>query len=386
MFASLAWGDVRRTLGRHGYYAYFPKPLPRHLELDSKTILLQSQADLALGRLAGAARLLPNTAILITPYSMQEALDSSRIEGTQASLSELFNATATGETTRMDVAEVLNYMNAMEHGLSRLRTTLPLSLRLMKEMHQILLTGVRGQEKTPGEFRTSQNWIGSPDGSIDRARFVPPPVDAMTECLRDWESYQHEEVVIPLLVRCGLLHYQFETIHPFLDGNGRLGRLFITLFLVESGPLPAPILYLSSYFENNKPEYYNRLQAVRETGDIRGWLQFFLRAVALQAENAVVRAETLMDLRERYRQQVLAATRSRAAEVVDVMLENPLLTAKFVAQRLKTTQQTGLNVLRQLESIGILRELAPSQSGRIRWAADEILRAVYDTTQFEVSG
>jgi Fic family protein len=375
MFTSDAWGAVRRTPGGHGYYAFYPAPIARELPLAAKTVALQSKADLALGRLAGAGRILPNTGILLAPYALQESLDSSRIEGTQATLSDVFNANATGDTDRVDIREVLNYRAAMQHGLT---SGLPLSKRLLREMHKILLTNVRGREKTPGEFRRSQNWIGSPDNTIDNARFVPPPVSEMHDALDDWEAYQHEEEGLPLLVKCGLLHYQFETIHPFLDGNGRLGRLFITLFLVEKGPLTAPLLYVSSFFEATKQEYYDRLQAVREHGDITGWLDYFLRGVAQQAEDAVKKAERLMDIREEYRGRVQAATRGRAIEVVDLILENPVMTARFVAGRLGVSGQSGLNILRQIEGTGILRSIEPTADGRYRWVCEEILSAVYD--------
>ena len=379
-FTSTTWGQVRRTLGRHGYNAYFPARIHREINLDRNTVALQSKADLALGRLAGAGRILPNAELLVTPYMLEEALYSSRIEGTQATLSDVFSANASGESDGVDIREVLNYRSAMRHGLDRLGGELPLSLRLMREMHEILLTDVRGQEKTPGEFRKSQNWIGSPDNSIDRARFVPPPVDAMVEALSDWERYQHEEDMTPLLVRCGVLHYQFETIHPFLDGNGRLGRLFITLYLVEKGPLSKPLLYLSSFFETAKNEYYDRLQAVRESGDLAGWLSYFFTAVATQAEDAVAKAEKLIDLRERYRTTVFTNTRSRAVEAVDLLLANPVLTASFVAEQLKTTSQTGLNILRQLEGLKIVREIEPTRAGRYRWEATEVLETVYGQT------
>lgn len=300
-----------------------------------------------------------------------EALLSSRIEGTQASLSDIFDATATGTIPSSDIREVLNYVAAPNHGLRLVANTLPLSLRLMREMHVKLLDAVRGSERTPGDFRTSQNWIGSPDDTLEHAVFVPPPVDAMHE----WEAFQHETVPIPLLVQCGMLHYQFETIHPFLDGNGRLGRLFIILYLVERGPLPAPLLYLSSYFEDHKTQYYDSLQLVREQGDMQGWLRFFLRAVAVQATDAVERAERLVDLREKYRAQ-LSRTRSNAYQVIDLMLKNPILTARYIAQELHVTSQTGLNLLRQLESLGMLRQASDAPGQPLRWTADEVQRIV----------
>lgn len=373
LFTSGEWGEVRRTPGDHGYFAFFPSRMKHELVLDAGTVALQSKADIALGRLAGAGRLLPNAAMLVAPYALQESLDSSRIEGTQATLSDVFSAKAGGGPTEVDVREVFNYQRAMTHGL---HSPLPLSKRLMREMHEILLTDVRGEDKTPGEFRKSQNWIGG--ATLDDARFVPPPVDEMERALDDWEVYQHEET-LPLLIRCGLLHYQFETIHPFLDGNGRLGRLFITLFLVEKGPLSAPLLYVSSFFEANKQEYYDRLQAVREHGDIAGWLKYFLRGVAQQAEDAVSRAEKLMDIRERYRQTVQARYKGkgRVIEVVDLVLENPILSGNLVADRLGVSRVSGLNILRQLEAVGIVRQIENAPDGSYRWFCDEVMSAVY---------
>lgn len=257
-------------------------------------------------------------------------LSSSRIERTQASLSDIFDATATGTIPSSDIREVLNYVAALNHGLRLLANTLPLSLRLMREMH---------------------------------------------ESLRDWEAFQHEKVPIPLLVQCGMLHYQFETIHPFLDGNGRPGRLFIILYLVERGPLSTPLLYLSSYLEDHKAQYYDSLQLVREQGDMQGWLRFFLRAVAVQATDAVERAERLVDLREKYRAQ-LSRTRNNAHQVIDLMLKNPILTARYIAQELHVTSQTGLNLLRQLESLGMLRQVSDAPGLPLRWTADEVQRIV----------
>jgi Fic family protein len=338
------------------------------------TVTLLSEADAALGRLAGAGRLLPEPHLLILPYMTREAISSSRIEGTQASLSDVFEAAAGGVASE-DVAEVQNYVRALQHGLRR-QADLPLSLRLLRECHEVLLTGVRGQGKTPGEFRRSQNWIGSPDARPDTAVFVPPTVDDMTAALDDWERFAHDEAVrLPLLVKCALLHYQFETIHPFLDGNGRLGRLFIVLYLVERGRLPAPLLYLSSYLEHHRSEYYDRLQAVRERGEIAEWIQFFLAGVVEQATDAFSRAEQLIDLREAYRQSV-QGSRSRANEVIDLMFTNPILTARFVAARLSVTQQGATHLLRALTRAGLLREFSSGRGVRAYWHADGVFDAL----------
>ncbi|MCA1607439.1 MAG: Fic family protein, partial [Acidobacteria bacterium] len=244
-FVAPRWGRAVSTGGSAAYYAFVPAPVPREHEITPATIMLLSEADSALGRLAGAGRLLPNPHLLVNAYITEEAVTSSRIEGTQASVTEVFDAAMTGVSARGDIQEVLNYITALKHALKRIEEGFPISLRLIKEMHHLLLTNVRGRERTPGEFRRSQNWISSPDNQPRTARFVPPVVDEMWRALDDWEKYLHdEEPRLPLLIRCALLHYQFETIHPFLDGNGRLGRLFIVLYLVNRGRLPTPLLYI----------------------------------------------------------------------------------------------------------------------------------------------
>jgi Fic family protein len=375
-FVAPEWGRVIRTPGSGSYAAFVPRDLPREIALDLDTVLLLSDADASLGRLAGAGRLRPDPHLLVNAYVTREAVASSRIEGTQASVTEVFDATATGVAARQDIRETVNYIHALQHGIHRLHDGFPMSLRLIREMHEILLTGVRGQERTPGEFRISQNWISSPDNRPSTARFVPPPVENMWAALDGWEKYLHDEAPrLPLLIRCALLHYQFETIHPFLDGNGRLGRLFVVLFLLDKGRLPAPLLYLSSYFEQRKGEYYDRLQYVRERGEVAEWLRFFLRGVAAQAIDAVDRAERLADLREDYRGR-LRGTRSRAAELVDLLLEHPIMTVKHVQRSLGVSQPGATNLLRALVQYGIVREVGVGVGVRHRWFADEILEVL----------
>ena len=335
--------------------------------------MLLSDADRALGRLAGAGRLLPNPHLLIRPFFTREALASSRIEGTQASLSDVFDAQARNTSTG-PILEVTNYIGALEHGLARL-SDLPVSKRLLREVHSILLTNVRGQEKRPGEIRSSQNWIGSADNRPETAAFVPPPPDEMKTSFDLLERYIHEPSQLPPLVEIGMIHYQFETIHPFLDGNGRLGRLLIAFLLVERALLPQPLLYLSAYFERHRSDYYDRLQAVRERGEMTQWLDFFLSGVSEQAIGAVRCAEELSDLRETYRAR-LAGSRSRAIEVVDLLFQNPLLIAGRVADELNVTAQSAINHLRRLQDEGIVHEL-PHFSGRSKgWVAREILMAL----------
>ncbi len=379
-FVSPWTGTVVPVIGPDGpYNAFDPAPIPRDLDLASETVAALSRADMALGRLAGAGRLLPNPHILVSPYVIREAVASSAIEGTQASVSDVYRAEAEGGNTSDsgDLLEVQNYIRALNAGLEML-TRLPISKRLVAEIHAVLLRDVRGRDRTPGEFRTRQNFIGSPDDRPQTAIFVPPTVGEMMErALSDWERFHHEDTQQPLLIRCALLHYQFETIHPFLDGNGRLGRLLIVFFLVEKQVLPQPLLYLSSYFERRRSDYAERLQAVRERGEIQEWLQFFLRGVQVQATDAVERAERLADLRETYRSE-LAGSRSRAAEVVDLLFENPFASGPLVAKRLGMTWQGAKNLLTGLEDRGIVRPYSTRPGGRKSWVAESVLAVVSD--------
>lgn len=372
-FTSTAFGRVQKTPGRFGYDAYLPIPLPRSLPLAEATVSLLSDADRALGRLAGAGRLLPNPQVLVNAYVTREAVASSRIEGTQATISDVFQAATEGKD-RGDVREVTNYVRATTTGLDRLET-LPLSVRLIEEIHGVLLDGVRGAERSPGEVRRSQNWIGSPDNRPETALFVPPPVDEMKAGLSDWERFLHEDLAMPPLIRCALMHYQFETLHPFLDGNGRLGRLLIIFFLLDGGYLPEPLLYVSSYFEAHKDEYYDRLQGIRERGEVQEWLQFFLAAISQQANDAVLRAEALTDLREGYRLR-LHGNRSRAHEVIDLLLVNPFVSTAGVARRLEVTNAGATKLLRLLESLGVVESIARIPGRSNRWVANEVYEAI----------
>jgi Fic family protein len=375
-FIAPEWGHAVRTAPPGPFAAFIPNGLPRELTLTADTVMRLSEADAALGRLAGSGRLLPYPHLLVNAYITREAVSSSRIEGTQASVTEVFDAAVTGGSSRDDILEVRNYVAALEHGIRRLKEDgFPLSLRLIKEMHKILLTGVRGQERTPGEFRTSQNWINSPDNRPETATFVPPPVHEMWQALDDWEKYLHQEAPrLPLLVRCALLHYQFETIHPFLDGNGRLGRLFIVLYLTDMERLPAPLLYLSSYFDRRKSDYYDRLQYVRERGQITEWLQFFLDGVAVQAVDAVERAEQLSDLREDYRSRLQGG--GRAHLVVDLLFSNPILTVRHVMNSLEVSQPGAANLLRKLAAQGIVQEVGTGPGVRHRWVCHDVLKVL----------
>lgn len=377
-YADTPFGKAHRTPGRHGYVAYFPRPIPRSLQISADNVMRLADAEAALGRLAGAGRLLAHPHLLVQPYLRREALASTRIEGTQASLVEVFDAEASDEPFSADVEEVVNYVRAMETGLERLRT-LPLSTRLIREMHAVILAGVRGRDRQPGEIRTTQNWIGPPGATIETATFVPPPPDVIADLLADLERFIHEGPQLPPLVQAALVHYQFETVHPFLDGNGRLGRLLIVFFLVVRDRLPEPLLYVSPYFEARRDDYYDALQAVREQGDIDTWLALFLDAIHTQATDAIDRAERLTDLREEYRARVRSITRGVANDVVDLAFERPVLNARLVEQRLSITRPAALTALRQLAEAGILTEMKGGPRGQLRWQAAQIVEVLIGT-------
>lgn len=372
-YQSTQFGAPRSVGGRHGYVAYFPREIPRTLDISQDNLLRLADAEAALGRLAGAGRLLPDPRLLVQPYLRREAVASTRIEGTQASLAEVFEAEASEQAPNADVAEVVNYVRAWEEGLALL-DELPFSVRLVKQMHQVILAGVRGADRQPGELRRSQNWVGAAGATIATALFVPPPAEELGELLADLERFVHEEPRMPPLLQAALLHYQFETLHPFLDGNGRLGRLLIVFFLMLRGRLPEPLLYLSPYFEHRRSQYYAALQQVRQRGDIDIWLALFLDGVREQSIDAFERSERLLDLRERYREFVHATTRGTANQLVDVMFVQPILTTRVVERRTGVTRPSALKALRQLADIGIVTEVASGPRGQSRWRAHEVLR------------
>ncbi|MBP7930815.1 MAG: Fic family protein, partial [Acidimicrobiia bacterium] len=334
------FGRAGRTVGPNSYVAYFPAPIPRQLTLSNDNVSAMAEAEAALGHLVGAGRLLPNPQLMVGPYLRREALASTRIEGTQASLAELYEAEVSDTEPSPDVEEVVNYVNAMERGLLLLGQ-LPFSVRLIREMHRVLLSGVRGRHRQPGELRTSQNWIGASGATIETASFVPPPPDKVPGLLSDLEQFVNaEDLRLPPLVQTALVHYQFETIHPFLDGNGRLGRLLVVFALMLRDRLPSPLLYISPYFEARPTDYYDALQGVREEGNIERWMSMFFDAVTVQSNDAIVRAEELTDLRERYRDVIQAVTRGAAVQLVELVFEKPVLTAGLVERRLGVSKPT----------------------------------------------
>jgi Fic family protein len=349
------------------YHAFIPAPLPPEppLRLDGQLLLALSAADLALGRLEGAAAILPNPDLFVSMYVRQEAVLSSQIEGTQASLTDLlqFEAGARG-AERNDVDEVVNHVRAMNHGLRRL-SELPLCLRLIREIHLELLRGVRGQERAPGDFRTTQNWVGAVREPIQRAIFVPPPPDVMTQALNDLERFMHEEEH-PVLIRAGLAHAQFETIHPFLDGNGRVGRLLITFLLCEKSVLSRPLLYLSHFLKRHRQEYYDRLQAVRDDGDWEGWLRFFRGGVLETATQASSTAARILALREQNRG--VLSSRGRAGgtllRALDILFDQPVINVPTLARRLSVTFAAANEIAERLVQAGILSETTGQRRNR----------------------
>ena len=371
LFQNSPSGRLIRAVG--GYRAFVPNPLPPELDWDNPLVTLISRADLALGTLSGLGETLPNPHLLIYPFIRREAVLSSRIEGTQSSLSDLLLFEATRVEKQRDVREVQNYVRAMEYGLKRLEE-LPLSLRLIRELHGILIEGVRGERATPGEFRKSQNWIGPAGCTLDNATFVPPPVSEMTGTLDQLEKFLHADIDLPPLVELALIHYQFETIHPFLDGNGRIGRLLISLFLCQQGILTKPLLYFSAFFEHRRQEYYDRLLEVSQRGAWREWIDFFLQAVIEQSGDAVWRARQLLDLHRNYYQTTLEKRLPpTAGQLVELIFMRPVLNAKVAQELLKVTFPAAQKAINALEEEGILAEITGGKRNKA-YAAKEILK------------
>jgi Fic family protein len=364
--------------------AFVPDPLPPALEWRPALVRALSDSDRAVGRLAGEGGRLPNPHLLIRPFVRREAVLSSRIEGTQATLGELLAAEAGAVVSRSpaDLREVANYVVALEYGIKRL-SKLPLSLRLVRELHARLMEGVRGNQATPGEFRRSQNWIGPPGCSLSNATYVPPPPSEVMGCLDSWERFLHV-TSLPPLVQVGLVHSQFEAIHPFLDGNGRIGRLLITLFLVERRILPRPLLYLSAFFEATRRDYYDRLLAVTERGEWEAWIEYFLNGVARQAEDTLNRAERINTLLEKWRMAVAGSSSKVPAALVDRLAENPYWTIKRVAQRLGVAYTTAERAVERLEALGIVTQTTDAKRDRV-YCATAILKILEEPANLRPS-
>ena len=338
----------------NGLKAFVPDPLPRGVELDSPLIYILDEASRAVATLAGVGETIANPHLLIAPFMRREAVLSSRIEGTQASLSDLFLFEAAHRATG-DVLEVANYVRALEEGF-RLLGELPICIRLINRVHSVLLTGVRGEEKRPGHMRSKQVWLGSAGTPIEDARFIPPPGHLVAEAMADLERFINKNLEVPPLVQCALIHYQFEAIHPYLDGNGRIGRLLIALFLGAKQVLPTPLLYLSAYFERNRQEYYDQLLHVSATGDWGSWLKYFLEGVTDQAHDALSRTRQLRELQDRYRGVLQERRESgNAMRLVEELFAQPYMTAASASKLLDVTNAGARRILDRLAEAGILR-------------------------------
>jgi len=367
-----------------GYKAFIPAPFPPTppFPMTPALVTLLSSADLAVGRLDATGDLLPNPALFVGMFAKQEAVLSSQIEGTQSTLDDILRyevdtATRSPDAAEpkqtadlLDVQEVLNYLAAMEYGIERL-ATLPLSLRFLREVHTRLMQGVRGAHKSPGEFRKTQNWIGG--ATLSEAAFVPPPVPEMMTSLGDLEKFLHRADV-PVLIQAGMAHAQFETIHPFLDGNGRVGRLLIGLLLCSRGVLRQPILYLSRFFRDHRPEYYDGLMRVRTTGDWTAWLEFFLTGVTNVANQAVDTTRRVRELRADAMKRIepLARKKALAIHLLDLLFITPVVTLKFVQEKLECDHRTASAMMTQFTTLGLVRESTGFVRNR-RYANDRYL-------------
>lgn len=352
-----------------GYASFVPKPLPPDppLELDSDLLRLLEESVGELGRLDGVAKVIPDPDFFVSMYVRREAVLSSQIEGTQSTLEDLLELELESDRKdrSSDAYEIVNYVHAMNFGLDRIKE-LPLSLRLIREIHKELLRDGRGSNATPGEFRRTQNWIGPEGAGLKQATFIPPSVSDMKRALHDFELYLHAEDSYSTLIDVGLTHAQFETIHPFLDGNGRVGRLLNIFLLVHQGILRKPLLYLSYYFKLHRTEYYDRLMAVRLSGDWEGWIRFFLRGVVQTAREATETAEQLFELRESHRSLILEkGLGQNGLLLLSALFQRPLVNVKVVASQLGTTFPTASRLVSAFEELGLLNEITGQKRSRL---------------------
>lgn len=380
-------GYAMKTL--RGYSAFMPAKLPPEppVAVDTEMQKLLSLADRKLGRLDGITEILPNPELFVAMYVKKEAVLSAQIEGTQASLVDVLNVPGDEreENSPAGVKDVVNYVNAMQWGLHQLET-LPLSLRLIKGIHKVLLKDVCGSEKEPGEFRRSQNWIGAPGCTLETAVFVPPDVHEMEQAMGDLELFIHEDDDIPALIKIALIHAQFETIHPFLDGNGRMGRLLITFWLCERKILSQPLLYLSYYFKQNRTEYYDRLMDVRTKGDWEGWVKFFLRGVANVSDEATEAAKQIITLKTMYSKVLYDQDKSNSnyQRLLDQLFEYPVLTKKEAAEYIGVSTPTAGTIIETFCELGILTDLTPEKARYKTYAFSQYLAILEKGT--ELSG
>src|ERR1700723_924197 len=362
--------------------AFVPSPLPPELNWTPRLIGALSDADRLVGRLAGEGDRLPNPHILIRPFVQREAVLSSKIEGTQATLGELLAAEAGAIVDRSpeDLREVGNYVVALEHGISRLKK-LPLCVRLTRELHDKLMTGVQGHQAAPGRFRKIQNWIGKPGSTIATASYIPPPPGEVEPCLAEWEKFLHESTVPPL-VTIALAHYQFEAIHPFLDGKGRVGRLLITLFLIEHQILPTPLLYLSAFFEASRRDYYDGLRGISERGAWNNWLEYFLLGVARMSEDTLSRAMRINGLLAEWQKKVSGESSNNPLRVVELLGANPFVTIKGVADKLKIAFTTAQRAIERLERARMVKRMGDAKRDRV-YCATSLLDILEEPARLE---
>jgi len=371
-------GQIIKTLT--GYQAFLPNPLPPEFEWTTSLVNSLSRADYIVGMLSREGSKLPNPHLLMRPFIAREAVLSSKIEGTQATLGEILANDAGIDVDRNpdDLQEVHNYVVALDYGLERLQD-FPLSLRVIKEIHEKLMRGVRGSYATPGEFRRTQNWIGAPGCTLSTAKYVPPTPDDLMESLGAFEMFLHDRT-LPPLIHIALCHYQFEAIHPFLDGNGRVGRLLITLLLIERKLLPSPILYLSAFFEATRDEYYKQLYNVSRNGTWQDWLVYFLNGVAVQSADALSRAERINNLLVNWQISVGSSTEGIIQNIVKYLAVNPYITAKKIADSMSIAFTTAQRAIEKLEKLGIVSQISAGKRDRV-YCAIEILKILEEPTR-----
>ncbi|MCK5177801.1 MAG: Fic family protein [Candidatus Aenigmarchaeota archaeon] len=355
------------------YLAFIPCKLPPKIEFKPKLVLALSDADSTLSKLSGAGLLLPNPDLLVAPYMRKEALSSSRIEGTRISLSDYFLAEARGDEDKdPDASEVINYIRAMNYALEEIKTK-NIDIQLIEKMHEILMSQVRGQDKLSGSYRPIQNWIGVPNSQPQNAVFVPPPPEKVKELMQDMINYIGTNDEMPLLLKAALLHYQFETIHPFCDGNGRIGRALIVLYLCKKKKISKPLLYISGFFEKHKQEYTGLLAQVNKKGDFEEWLLFFLEAIKTQSEDALEKAIKLQRLKESYREKIQMESHSNnILQVVDYIFINPFIQITKVSKHISATYPTAKRIVDELMKIGILRQVNGTERNKT-FVAHEVL-------------
>lgn len=361
-------GMYRNNLtGEAAYQSFRPNPLPPvpAVEMDEELVKLLIDANKQLAKLDTASQLISNSDLFISMYVRKEALISSQIEGTQCTLDDVLDPEVE-ENANLDVSDVINYVKATQYALNRLKE-LPLCCRLIREIHEVLMDGVRGQDKTPGEFRCSQNWIGPANCALKEARYIPPNVEDMQNAMMDLEKYINENTEYDPLIRVALIHYQFETIHPFLDGNGRIGRLLILLYLMEQGQLTKPVIYISYFLKKNQIEYYDRISEVRRSGNFEQWIRFFLEAVSKAASDSLEAINRLSTLHDTNVQRLPKTNRSKdnLRAVFDYIEQYPIIDIKRTAKELEISYNTVATAVKKLVEIGILQETTNAARNRV---------------------